>query len=138
MTLPTIEPVDWPDWGALPTFTHQFFNVTTIAAGGDIIVEADTGYYSHALLVLSSDGDGSDWNASIQWWTASPSEGGNLIYEQPVTRVWPYNIVVPMTAWAPRLIVIDDGASAYPHNAIGSLTLFSQWGSMTGFPGGTR
>lgn len=135
MPLPTTQPVDWPDWGAVPTFTTQLENIPTVAPTDDLLL-VEVGYFSHCLLMFAADGDGTDWTVKIQQLTGSPSEGFSVANEQFVTRLFGQNIVVPMTLWTPWIRVRDELASSYPHNALIYVTLFSAWGVQTGYPGG--
>lgn len=136
MTLPVVQPVDWPDWGVQPTFSFQSLGNPTVNAGGEEICSIETGYFSHALIVAIGDGDGSAWTAKLQWWTADPVEGGSLISEQQFVHVNDYNNVIPVTALSGFLKIIDDGASTYPHSANVNITLFTARGFFTGYPGG--
>lgn len=137
MTLPTIQPIDWPDWGVMPTTSATAFNVTAVASPGDIVAEFAVGYFSYAILMLTSDGDGSDWQLNLEWYTASQSEGGSLVGLVTTTRMFGTNVIVPTSVWAPYLLLRDVDASAYPHNVLGTLTLASQPPRGVGFPGGT-
>jgi len=138
MTLPTVQPVDWPDWGVMPTTTTRFFNVPAIAAPSAVILEASVGYFSYAVLNVSADGDGESSQFAIEWYDAAQSEGPNLVGSVDVVRIWPVAVVIPMAVWTPYLVLRELDATTYPHNMIGTLTLASQVPYQTGYPGGTR
>lgn len=137
MTLPTIQPVDGPDWSSTPAFTTQTFNFPAVAGVNTILLEASLGYYAYAILHLDAQGDGQDYQVGIEILTANSSEGGSVLYSQNTVRVFGSSTIVPMSVVGQSIRLRDTGATAYPHNIIGSLTLYSAFPFQTGFPGGT-
>lgn len=137
MTLPTIQPVDGPDWSSNPAFTTQGFGVDPVVAQFQVLFEQQIGYYAYAVLILEGDGDGSDWAVTIQTMTAPSTEGGAVIFEQTTVREFGVPVIVPMSCVGQSIRLIDGGASTYPHSMGGTLTLYSAFPFQTGFPGGT-
>jgi len=136
VSLPTVQPFDYPDWGAPGVLTASLVNVAAINGSGDTILELSTGYYNHTLLVFNGNGDGASYTAQLDWYTANPIEGGSLQFSQFVTVANGCTVVVPITNPTTFLKIIDALATVYPHNVLMTVSQFAQWGSMVGYPGG--
>lgn len=136
MTLPTIQPFDFPDWGSPGVFTTTTYNVVAVLGPPQVLAAVATGYYNHALVVFDGHGDGESYSVEIQYWTAGVSEGGSLLWTQTVIVAANHVVVVPMTSAGGFLQIQEFQATNYPHNALFTITLFAAWGTLTGWPGG--
>lgn len=138
MTLPTVQPMDWPDWGTAPAYQLNTYADPSETVTPLVVADLPCGYSNYVTIFLTGDGDGGNQEWSFGWYTASQSEGGSLLVSQTVIRPFQYNITIPMSAYAPNLLVTLNGSTTSPFAYTLYITQMNQLPQVVGYPGGTR
>lgn len=136
MTLPTEQPLDWPDWGLAPTYQLREYIDPSETVSPLVVAEVRMGYSSYATVFLPGDGGGEPQEWSIGWFTDTASEGGSLVASHDIIRPFGYSIIVPMSAYAPvlRLTLTFDPDPTFGY--IAYITQMAQRPLVVGYPGG--